>query len=137
MGLRQGAKTTGRFPGASDPEFVKRCGRFFLLQLSVQRPRILVTLGKHVPRLIAPLSLDLTEWGRYRTLRELDVAGVPVLEQVVFPTAEPLRVTTVALTHPSMRARNVHRRRYGDAEGNAAEIQMLQDALRLSPISKT
>ncbi|MGH9627870.1 MAG: hypothetical protein ACRD7E_05970, partial [Bryobacteraceae bacterium] len=39
MGLRAAGPETGRFPGARDREFVKRCVRFFERQMEVARPK--------------------------------------------------------------------------------------------------
>jgi hypothetical protein len=46
MGLREGAATTGRFPGSLDAGFVTRCRLFLVRQLQVQRPSIVLALGE-------------------------------------------------------------------------------------------
>jgi hypothetical protein len=45
MGLRDGGKETGRFPGSRDHDFVARCSRFFDRQLAVSRPKLILVLG--------------------------------------------------------------------------------------------
>ena len=63
MGLRLTGKGTGQSPGAADPEFVERCESFFLdKQIMVQKPRLILALGKHSIKFIAQLSPDLAEW---------------------------------------------------------------------------
>ena len=59
MGLRAGSATTGRFRGAAVPEFVAFCRRFLARQLQVQHPSLILTLGIHAPRILAPLSPEL------------------------------------------------------------------------------
>lgn len=51
MGLREGAGTTGRFPGSRDEQFVERCRAFFLHQIRAQQPRVVLALGVCVSRL--------------------------------------------------------------------------------------
>jgi len=128
MGLREGTETTGPFPGATDRAFVTHCRAFLLDQLRTQRPRLVITLGVNTPWGIAPLSKDLTEWGRQRGLRHLDAAG-PVRRGVRFEGVSEFATTIVALTHPSMRHASVRHRRYGGMAGDAAEMSMLSDAL--------
>ena len=69
MGLRAGSRTTGPFPGARDAEFVAHCRRFLARQLSVQRPRLILTLGAVAPYVLAPLSRELDIWTAPRSLR--------------------------------------------------------------------
>ena len=54
MGLRAGSTNTVRFPGAKDEGFVERCRSFLAEQIRAQRPRVILTLGSHVPAFIAP-----------------------------------------------------------------------------------
>jgi hypothetical protein len=72
MGLRAGDATSGLFPGASAPEFVAPCRRFLVRQLQVQQPSLILTLGIHVPRILAPLSPELASWAVGRGLKHLD-----------------------------------------------------------------
>ncbi len=127
MGLRRGSRVTGRFPGASDKPFVERCRRFLLCQLSVQRPRVVLALGRFVPSLIAPLSPQLRAWARARTFAQLDVAS-PVIHGVVFADLGVPACSVVALTHPCLRGSNIRRRRYGVFAGHEAELEMVREA---------
>lgn len=127
MGLRAGAKTTGPFPGATDPAFVAHCRRFLVRQLAAQRPALILTLGVYAPRMLAPISPDLAHWADGRGFRHLDEVG-PV-RVAAFPDVPGLTAAVVALTHPCMRTASVHRRRYGAVTGGAAELSMLHDGL--------
>jgi hypothetical protein len=126
MGLRAGAGTVGRFPGARDADFVRRCQAFFLLQLHAQRPRVILALGAWVPAFLASLAEELSDWSRVRSLIALDKIG-PVRHSVRFASTLPA-CSVVALTHPSLREANVGRRVYGGALGHAAELAMIRKA---------
>jgi uracil-DNA glycosylase len=128
MGLRAGGVTTGRFPGASDPEFVGHCRRFLMRQLETQQPSLVLTLGVYAPHVLASLSPELVSWAGGSGLKHLDAAG-PVRTAVTFSDVPGLRTITVALTHPSLRSTNARHRRYRDRSGAAAELLMIRDAL--------
>ena len=134
MGLRAGSQNTGRFPGARDAGFVERCRAFLAEQLRVQRPRLVLSLGSHVPAVLAPLSDDLAPWLGAGSLKALDEAGVPLVPSVRFPPVPGSGVAVAALVHPSIRWASVLRRRYRNLEGDAAEVAVLRDALRASGI---
>jgi hypothetical protein len=126
MGLRRGSKTTGRFPGSADRPFVERCRRFFLRQLSVQRPRVILVLGRFVPSFIAPLSPQLHSWARAQTFAQLDSAS-PIFHDVHFMDLPPCSV--VVLTHPCLRRSNTRQRHYGALTGHEAELAMVREAV--------
>jgi hypothetical protein len=134
VGLRRGAATTGRFPGADDPQFVAHCQAFLLEQLRHQRPALVLTLGVHVPPVLGALSPELAPWAAGRGLRHLDAVG-PVRRGVTFPGVECVRTTAVALIHPSLRAASLRHRRYGAAIGADAELAMLRDGLAAAAAS--
>lgn len=128
MGLREGEATTGVFPGASDATFRRHCSEFFIEQLDVMRPSLIVTLGKYVPVLIAPLSPELKGWCDCQSFRQIDNAG-PVQSHCRFDGLSDFKATVVALIHPSMRDASVHCRIYKQHNGPEAEKAMLSDAL--------
>jgi hypothetical protein len=128
MGLRAGAATTGPFPGATNPVFVRHCEQFLREQLEMLRPSLILTLGVNVPPFLGRVIPDLTAWTERRGLRHLDSAG-PVRIGVQVPSDPPFKMTVVALTHPSLRHASVRHRRYRSALGDAAEVLMLHDAL--------
>lgn len=125
MGLRIEGREIGRFPGYRDSEFVTRCAMFFRRQLSVARPRLILTLGMEPLRMLGsrvfgiqvPRTLTACD-NIYRRVN-LD-HGVAVL---------------VVLTHPSLYSANVWRRRYYHFTGEEAEAAMVQDAILASGLS--
>jgi len=131
MGLREGNKSTGPFIGARDPAFMQRCREFLILQLHVQRPSLVITLGNRVPCFIAPLAPELHSWTRARTFREIDMAGAMV-NNVRFAGADVPACTVIALLHPSMRNSNLKRRSYGESRDHKAEVALLREAAQLA-----
>jgi hypothetical protein len=135
MGLRAGdTKVTGRFPGARSPRFVQQCQTFLTHQITTQRPRLILTLGVHVPSLIAPLSPDLAGWGRCKRFQDLDGKSQSLIPNVDFGNAVNVQATVAALTHPCMWHRCVMMRRYGALHGREAELTLLQDAIKIAKI---
>ena len=132
MGLRLAGEDEGPSPGAADPEFVKRCESFFLeKQVAVQKPRLILALGKHSIKFVAGLSPDLAKWKECKTFPELDDSDLgPLVTKVRFNSSKP--VTVVALVHSGRRKGNVWRRRYRGETGEAAELKMLKKALKKS-----
>ncbi len=134
MGLRAGSSTTGKFPGSYDRGFVERCLSFLAEQISVQQPRLILTLGNYVPSILAVLSNDLATWSKCRTLTQLDTLGIPLVTNVQFVSSSNWNTSVVALTHPSLRPANVGRRRYNELRGNEAEVAMVREAIKVSRI---
>jgi hypothetical protein len=129
VGLKAGADPTGRFPGADDPDFVRRCQAFLLEQVQVQQPMLILTLGKEVPPLLAPLAPELGWWRGVSSLKELDDRGAALVSPVRFPgVARP--VVALALTHPSFRHLNLPMRHYNGLRGDEAERALLFEALQ-------
>jgi hypothetical protein len=131
MGLKAGSEPTRKFPGARDAGFVRRCQRFLLERIRVQQLGLVLTLGKEVPPVLAPVAPALRrEWSGARNLQELDQRAATLVYPVWFP--DLLHATAVvALAHPANRSPNVARRRYQSVEGDAAELALLHDALAL------
>lgn len=136
MGLRAGSRNTGRFPGARDTGFVERCRAFLGEQIRAQKPRLILTLGSHVPAVLAPLSEDLHPWLKATSLKALEEAGCPIIPAARFPSVPNLGVTTAALVHPSIRWASVLRRRYKSLSGDDAEVSILKDALKESSLGQ-
>jgi|SRR5665213_3771511 len=128
MGLRSGDKTTGIFPGAPDDRFRRHCQDFLLKQLSVQRPRLVITLGMQVPPVIAELSDQLTPWITERGIRKIDEAGA-LRTHVTFRQLPGFTTTVVALLHPSLRHASLRHRTYRGRRGLEAERALLRDAV--------
>lgn len=130
MGLRVGKATTGRFPGAASPDFVKRCQMFFLLQITTQQPTLILALGGYVPAFLAPLSAQLTPWGCFKSFRERDAHDAALIRGVSFGCSGVQPCVVASLVHPSFRPSNVHRRSWGSFAGDAAEVALLQEAVK-------
>lgn len=117
------------FPGAQDTGFERRCQDFLLLQLRIQQPHLLLTLGKQVPPFLAPLTPELkAAWTGKPRFPDLDAAECALMYPVQFPDV-PHPTAVVALTHAALRGSNVHRRWYGDKRGDAAELALIGAAL--------
>jgi uracil-DNA glycosylase len=129
MGLREGSKNTGKFPGATDLDYVTRCRTFLSKQIAFQKPRAILTLGTWVPSLVAPLSPDLSAWSHAKTFRAIDSAG-SLIPNCQFDGV-PGTIHVVALTHPSLRNSNVNQRNFGSKTGNAAELALVKKALKI------
>lgn len=135
MGLRSEGRATGQYAGARDRGFTRRCAAFLEHQIAVQRPRVVLTLGGSVLRMLTTISPMLAErWGKRPTLSSIDSRNAGLVRDVSFSGADATSANVVALVHPCMRNSNVHRRRVavGDASftGDDAEIRMLTEALR-------
>jgi uracil-DNA glycosylase len=113
---------------------VHQCQAFLAEQIAMQQPRLILTLGVHVPAVIAPLSADLAGWAHCKSFQALDRHGPPMLPTVHFPAPVNVRATIAALTHPSLWHRCVRERRYGVLRGKEAELQMLREAKALARI---
>jgi hypothetical protein len=129
MGLRKGSATTGVFPGARDSDFHKHCSKFFIKQLAAMRPSLIVTLGKYVPALIAPLSPDLNAWCASKDFQQIDAAGA-LKRNCRFDGVPGFEAVVVALTHPSMRHASLRYRYPRTSGGIDPEVALLKNALR-------
>ena len=138
QGLMKTDSSMGAFPGARDDAFVARCRAFFRVQLSVCLPKLVVTLGVHVPPFLAPLSDELRAgWldakGKTRTFAQIDEADGGLIRSSV-PDAEgnERELVWVALTHPAQQWPNVKRRRFCALESYDAEEALLRAGVKLA-----
>jgi hypothetical protein len=132
MGLRRGAATTGRFPGATDAVFVAHCLRFLREQLTVQRPSLIIVMGLPASRLLGRLSTNLEDWAEANGFADLDASG-PVRPHLCFPNVDNVHPVAIAITHPCMRNSNVRHRKYRGLVGADAERAMLSSAIATVP----
>lgn len=123
MGARLAGSNSGRSPAFKDKAFIEACRAFFLLQLEAQKPDVVLVLGKEPARFLSPLSSDLGFWKTDQSFAKIDAAEEQVKKDVTFENGVTAHL--VLLTHPSFRPVNVHRRRYGEAEGHKAEVAMV------------
>ena len=138
QGLMKTESSMGAFPGAKDEAFVQRCRDFFRVQLSVCQPRLVITLGVHVPPFLAFLSDELrAKWvgdkGKTLTFAQIDANdGGLIVTDVQGAREQPRRLCFVALTHPAQQWPNVKRRRFGELESYEAEEALLRAGVKLA-----
>lgn len=135
LGLREGAATTGRFPGANNPEFVDRCRKFFLQQVAVQQPRLVLALGAYVPQFLAPLSQQLEAvWTTTSSFSRRDKDKTSIRTKVIFQNVNHRPCVVASIIHPCMRNSNVKHRHWHERNlhGDAAELALLQHAVNLA-----
>lgn len=135
MGLRSNGSATGKYAGARDAGFTQRCAQYLRRQIATQRPRLIITLGGNVLRMMAAVAPDISKsWGTRPSLSRIDAANVGLVRNADFPDTELVRANVVALVHPCMRNSNVHRRTFRVdgrfLSGNAAEIALLTEGLK-------
>ena len=131
QGLMETESSMGAFPGARDEAFVERCRDFFRVQLAVQKPRLVLTLGVHVPPFLAPLSDELkSRWRGEKkplTFAQIDENEGGLIQTVVRDAdGNERELVWVALTHPAQQWPNVKRRRWGELESLEAEEALLR-----------
>ena len=137
QGLMVTESSMGAFPGAKDEAFVQRCRDFFRVQLSVCQPRLVITLGVHVPPFLAGLSDELrAKWlgdkGKTLTFKQIDANdGGLIVTTVSDADEQPRRLCFVALTHPAQQWPNVKRRRFEGLESYEAEEALLRAGAKL------
>ncbi len=121
FGVRVGKTNIGRSPGWKSQDFLKRCTDALLLQIDVVQPWAIICLGGAAPELLVRIFDECQPWIE-KTFKEIDQSG-----QQLITVARPVgSVSTLAiLVHPSFRRLNVQSRRFRNAEGSKAEIELL------------
>ena len=137
QGLMETDSSMGAFPGAKDAAFVERCRDFFRVQLAVQKPRLVLSLGVHVPPFLAPLSDELkSKWRGEKkplTFSQIDAnEGGLICTKVRDANGNERELVFVALTHPAQQWPNVKRRRFGELESLEAEEALLREGAKLA-----
>lgn len=140
MGLRAGdAPMTGPFPGRKDKTFVQKCYDLFTFQLAQLQPKLILTLGKEVPPLLAQLApADLRGWKKIQRFSEMDNKNTtgPLVRAVQFPGMSE-SICVVALVHPCMGNSNRIHRTYGEFNGEEAELAMIREGLKIAGLAST
>jgi len=131
VGLRNAMTAMGPHPARRNADFLRRCRDFLVEQIESQKPRLVLVLGIHVPRLVAPLSADLGGWSRLVSFRSLDAQRLAAVPRVKLRGSAHTFAAAV-LVHPSYRGRNAPYRRYRGFSGDAAEVNLVQDMLATS-----
>jgi len=131
MGLRRSGKT-GPFPGIRDKAFVARCGAFFRMQIEALNPRLILGLGRSIPNFLGAVTKDLAAWRSVSSLSQLDCDNAVISGVRFVGGRDPC--TVVCITHPSLYASNVSRRKFHAFAGRAAEREMVAQAIRDSGV---
>jgi uracil-DNA glycosylase len=130
MGLCEG-RDNKSYQGRSDRAFRAACLSFLKFQIELQRPRFILTLGLHVPPLLAYASSDLMAWkGKSKArncdpkLHLKDLDATPIFNAARFElddgSVHPAVVTAIA--HPSDR-RNGARRTLKEFDGELGLVR--------------
>jgi hypothetical protein len=123
MGLMEGTTSLGPFPGRNDPDFVRRCEEFLVEQVEVQKPRLMLVLGGHLPRPLARVSKALQDWRSFTSFAALDAKNLGGLREVAL-RGSTHRFNVVLLIHPCLRGPNVRHRKWNGFIGDAAEVAL-------------
>ena len=129
-GLVTAKSNMGKFPGTKDRQFQDATRQFLNEQIRVVSPALIVTLGIHVPPLLACLSDDLSGWRKVSAFGHLNNDNA-IVERARFTDAGHT-ATVVALTHPSQRRLNVKHRTYRGRQGDDAEEKVLGYAWKVA-----
>lgn len=131
MGIRQNTTTnTGVSPGYKNPEFRRRCLEFLCFQISLQRPKVILCLGKMSIKMLCQVSSQLSQaLNGLDTIIKIDEANKAVNFAVSFDSIPGFTTNVVLLVHPSYRPSNIGRRRYKHWSGNEAEKAILFEVI--------
>ncbi len=130
VGLLDRPSGIGPHPGHRDQDFLEGCRQILVTQILLQRPRLILVLGRFVPSFLSGMAPTLADWKRTRTFARLDAAGP--LRRADFGGHEAI---VAVLTHTSMRGSNVHRRSYLDDTGLLVEQALLRDAKAMAGLA--
>jgi hypothetical protein len=130
LGARNSEKATGKSPAFKDKIFINNCRNFFLYQVELQKPKIILVLGIHVATFLSNTSKDLECWNKIKNFKDLDAENIQKINAVF---NNGVKSNVILLTHPSFRNLNVNRRKYKNYIGHDAEIQMVKEAIESKP----
>lgn len=130
MGIRTGNKSSGKSPAFRYNNFITFCRNFFVKQLTLQKPKLIIVLGIDPLQVIFPLAKPLYKWERIKNFENLDKNKLQLLKNVTFEEIPNYKVNIVVITHPRERELNIKRRRFLTYQGNEAEVKLIQTALR-------
>ena len=121
FGVRVGKINTGRSPGWNSQDFLIRCVDALRLQIDAVQPHAIICLGLAAPELLVRIFDECQPWIE-KTFKQIDQSG----QQLITMARRVGSVSTLAiLVHPSFRRLNVQSRRFRNAEGSKAEIELL------------
>lgn len=123
MGLRKAGNMVGVLPASKNVVYRAWCEGFFRLQLSIQRPRMIVVLGMEPARFVGRIFPEVGVWNARATFTQLQTNGQ--LARTI--SAEHGDVAVVVIPHPSFLHANQHRCKWHGISGRPALERMLTD----------
>ncbi|EKD26257.1 MAG: hypothetical protein ACD_79C01298G0002 [uncultured bacterium] len=127
MGVRNAEGNIGTSPAFNSPEFLQQCQDFFIHQLTIQKPKLVIVLGKNVARFLLPLSENFNAW-KPCELSAFRQRQNWILNNVSFESITDYSARFLFLIHPSMLNSNVKRITYGTLSGKDAVHLLLRNA---------
>jgi len=127
LGIRKGSEGTGKSPAFQDLNFIDYCRSFFIKQVELQKPRLIIVLGKYPALFLAPINEKLSLWKKFTNFKYLDENNLQVIKNVII--SNNIITNFIVLVHPSLRHLNIAKRKYLDFTGHEAEIQMIKEGL--------
>jgi hypothetical protein len=129
MGLCAG-DSSFKYRGRDDVRFRAACLSFLKAQIAFQRPALILTLGLHVPPMLAELSPELTCWsGPNVHLRDLDAHPLEMGARFELNGGSIHKAVVVPIAHPSM-PNGGRRNPRGFSAGKQGEIELLRAGWR-------
>lgn len=132
MGLRKEGTAYGRFPAFNNkPEnkkYLDNCKEFFLYQIEIQKPKLILVLGLRVAEFLAEVSGQLSSWSKINNFKSIDENNNQIKRDIVFNNGVVSNL--ILLMHPSCRKYNLDTRKYNGETGNNAQIKMTKELLQ-------
>ena len=129
MGVRNNGSAIGKSPGFKNKIFIEKCQEFFLYQLEMQKPKIILVLGLKVAEFLSETSNNLDKWRKIKNYKTIDEKNLQILKNIKFKNGN---VSNLALLmHPSSRKYNLDKRYYKEKKGKEAQIQMIKEIMNL------
>jgi hypothetical protein len=129
MGLMDKAGATGSHPGHRAPAFRASCRRLLGATIDLQRPRLVLTLGRPATRFLGEVVGGLGSWARMSSFPRFD-SGELWRAGLGLPSFGHGPMAAVALVHPCLRGSNLRHRTYDGRKGAEAELAMTRYAMR-------
>ncbi len=125
--------SVGESPGRRDPDFKRQCGEFLAHQIQMQKPHLILSLGRFVPDMLSLLSPETSGWQNDGDphWNEIDQVG-PLRADVRFDVLPHIKITVCALTHPDRAWLNYKYRSYGS---HLSELGLLRAAVRAAELA--
>jgi uracil-DNA glycosylase len=125
MGLCKGSNSLD-YRGRDDKHFGAACLSFLTTQIELQRPKLIVTLGLHVPQILAQISPDLSPWcGPRLRLRDIDKAPIFFRVGINLSDGSSHQANVTAVAHPSM-PNSGKRQPLRFSPGKAGEVELIR-----------